>query len=300
MDTIRSFEQEALECLTALYEPSEAREIARQLLEEVRGCTRTQLLLLSKDTLLSPAECARLERMLHDLSAGTPLQYVLGYAYFAGHRLTVAPGVLIPRPETEELIELILQHPESRASKRLLDVGTGSGCIAYALTAALPEVKQSVALEVSSEAAPIAEANFEALRKATGREVYLWKHDLFALLEEQTPPTPPLDLIVSNPPYIHPEEAEEMTPQVLLHEPHLALFAPEASPIAYYIALTELVAQGYLRSGGNLWVELNPLYATATEEAMLERIGRRHAKTELIHDLSGKVRFLHLTYCPAE
>ena len=168
MDTIRSFEQEALECLTALYEPSEAREIARQLLEEVRGCTRTQLLLLSKDTLLSPAECARLERMLHDLSAGTPLQYVLGYAYFAGHRLTVAPGVLIPRPETEELIELILQHPESRASQRLLDVGTGSGCIAYALTAALPKVSQSVALEVSSEAAPIAEANFEALRKATG------------------------------------------------------------------------------------------------------------------------------------
>ena len=118
MDTIRSFEQEALECLTALYEPSEAREIARQLLEEIRGCTRTQLLLLSKDTLLSPAECARLERMLHDLSAGTPLQYVLGYAYFAGHRLTVAPGVLIPRPETEELIELILQHPESRASPK--------------------------------------------------------------------------------------------------------------------------------------------------------------------------------------
>ena len=105
-----------------------------------------------------------------------------------------APGVLIPRPETEELIELILQHPESRASQRLLDVGTGSGCIAYALTAALPKVSQSVALEVSSEAAPIAEANFEALRKATGREVYLWKHDLFALLEEHTPPTPPLDL----------------------------------------------------------------------------------------------------------
>jgi len=80
----------------------------------------------------------------------------------------------------------------------------------------------------------------------------------------------------------------------------LALFAPEASPIAYYIALAELVAQGYLRSGGNLWVELNPLYAMATEEAMLERIGRQHAKTKLIHDLSGKVRFLHLTYCPAK
>ena len=123
MDTIRSFEQAAMECLSALYEPSEGREITRQLLEEVRGCTRTQLLLLSKDTLLSPAECARLERMLHELSAGTPLQYVLGYTYFAGHRLTVAPGVLIPRPETEELIELILQHPESRTMHRLLGCG---------------------------------------------------------------------------------------------------------------------------------------------------------------------------------
>ena len=298
MDTIRSFEQAAMECLTALYEPSESREIARQLIEEVRGCTRTQLLLLSKDTLLSPVECARLERMLHELSVGTPLQYVLGYTYFAGHRLTVASGVLIPRPETEELVELILQHPESRSVHRLLDVGTGSGCIAYALTAGLPEVSESVALEVSSEAALIASANFESLRQATGREVYLWKHDLFTLLDEHTPPSTPLDLIVSNPPYIHPEEAEGMTPQVILHEPHLALFAPESSPIAYYVALAELVVQGYLRSPGSLWVELNPIYATATEEAMLERIGRERAKTELIKDLSGKVRFLHLVYCP--
>ena len=176
---------------------SEAREIAPPT---PRGGTRlyphTATALEQRYAFIT-AECARLERMLHDLSAGTPLQYVLGYAYFAGHRLMVAPGVLIPRPETEELIELILQHPESRASQRLLDVGTGSGCITYALTAALPEVSQSVALEVSSEAAPIAEVNFEALRKATGREVYLWKHDLFALLEEHTPPTPPLDLIVS-------------------------------------------------------------------------------------------------------
>lgn len=300
MDTIRSFEQAAMECLTALYEPSESREIARQLVEEVRGCTRTQLLLLSKDTLLSPAECARLERMLRELSVGTPLQYVLGYTYFAGYRLTVAPGVLIPRPETEELVELILQHPECQSVSRLLDVGTGSGCIAYALTAGLSEVTMSVALEVSSEAVPIASANFEALRQDTGREVYLWKHDLFALLEEKTPPSTPLDLIVSNPPYIHPVEAEAMTPQVLLHEPHLALFAPEATPIIYYMALAELVVQGYLRPHGHLWVELNPLYANATEEAMLEHIGRDRAKTELLQDMSGKVRFLHLTYCPEE
>ena len=107
---------------------------------------------------------------------------------------------------------------------------------------------------------------------------------------------PAFDLIVSNPPYIHPDEAMEMTPQVLLHEPHLALFAPEASPIAYYLALGALIQQGYLSSGGSLWVELNPLYAHETQEALHKILGPEHCSTELIGDLSGKERFLHLVY----
>lgn len=296
VDTIRSFEHIAQEHLSKLYDLSESREITRQLLEEVLDCSRTHLLLLDKDTLLSPLEAGRLERMLHELSEGSPLQYTLGYALFAGQRIQVAPGVLIPRPETEELIELILQHPESQASQRLLDVGTGSGCIAHALTALLPEVSESFAIEVSSEAIPIAQRNFDTLREETGRLVTLWKKDLFALVEEHTPPSIPFDLIVSNPPYIHPDEAMEMTPQVLLHEPHLALFAPEASPIAYYLALGALIQQGYLSSGGSLWVELNPLYAHETEEALHKILGPEHCSTQLIDDLSGKERFLHLVY----
>lgn len=297
MSTIRSFEQRGLAVLSPLYEPSEAHEILRQLLEEALGCTRTQLLLADKDTtLLASDKLIRLDRELAQLAEGTPLQYVLQRAYFFGYELYVAPGVLIPRPETEELVELILGDVDSAGVLRLLDVGTGSGCIAYALGASLPNLEQLIALEVSSQAIPIAARNFETLERETGRSVYLWKKDLFELVEDHTPPTQPFDLLVSNPPYIHPEESEAMTPQVLLHEPHLALFAPETAPTLYYRALAELVGQGYLRSGGKLWVELNPLYAELTRSEMLSIIGVGRASAELIRDLSGRERFLKLTY----
>ena len=127
----------------------------------------------------------------------------------------------------------------------------------------------------------------------------LWKKDLFELVEEVTPPTPAFDLIVSNPPYIAPEEADSMAPGVLLFEPHLALFAPEESPIAYYQAIGELLSQGYLAPGGHLWLELNPIYAEATKEAFYLRLGQESIHAELIEDLSGKLRFLHLIYLPA-
>lgn len=298
MNTIRSFEQEARRLLEAIYPSSEAQEIVRQLLEEVLSCSRTRLLLLDKDTLLSPIQQERLRGYLLELEQGRPLQYILGYTFFAGARLQVSEGVLIPRPETEELISLILSSPGGRSHKRLLDIGTGSGCIAYALTANLEAPEAAFAIEVSSAAIPIASTNFEELHRLTGRQVTLWKKDLFELVEEATPPSTPFDLIVSNPPYIHPKEAEEMTPGVLLFEPHLALFAPEQAPIAYYIAIGELLRQGYLAPGGELWLELNPLYAEATRQALLERLPEGQAQAELISDLSGKVRFLHLTYLP--
>jgi len=160
----------------------------------------------------------------------------------------------------------------------------------------LPQLDQAIALEVSSQAIPIAQENFRQLYEQSGREVYLWHEDLFTLVEAHTPPPTPLDLIVSNPPYIHPSEAEDMTAHVLLYEPHLALFAPEESPLAYYTAIGQLVRQGYLRPGGSLWLELNPLYAEQTRTALLHIIGSEQAETELIKDMSGKNRFLHLTY----
>ena len=294
METIRQVEEATILRLAPEYEPAEAREIARRLIEDLRGLRRTDLLLLTgKDTLLSPEEITKLEAALSRLEAAEPLQYVLGSATFLDEELY---GVLIPRPETEELARLILQHTEASSWRRLLDVGTGSGCLAWALAKHLPQLDQAIALEVSSQAISIAQENFRRLYEQSGREVYLWHEDLFALVEAHTPPPTPLDLIVSNPPYIHPSEAEDMTAHVLLYEPHLALFAPEESPLAYYTAIGQLVRQGYLRPGGSLWLELNPLYAEQTRTALLYIIGSEQAEAELIKDMSGKNRFLHLTY----
>ena len=291
MDTIHAYYTAAAEVLSPLYERSEAREIARRLLEDALGYSRSQLLVADKDTLLPPHCRERLSQQLQALGSGRPLQYVLGYAPFLQHSLYVAPGVLIPRPETEEA---------ARAGYRsFVDIGTGSGCIAYALAAGLPELEGAYALELSEEALQVAARNFDALRASTGRSVQLYRDDLFRLVESAEGALPRgLDLIVSNPPYIHPEEAAAMSPQVLEHEPHLALFAPETSPIAYYLALARLVQQGYLRPGGSLWVELNPRYAEETLEAMRRIVGPEACTAELLSDLSGKLRFVHLRYSP--
>lgn len=298
--TIQQFEQEIRQGLTELYTPSEIREITYQLLEEVLRCNRTQLLLLGKDRELSTIELTTLRAFQAKLATGLPLQYLLGYVYFAGHRIQIREGALIPRPETEELVGLIGSDPASRGFRRLLDIGTGSGCIAYALTANLPVATESFAIEVSSAAIPIAEANFEVLAEQSGRRVQLWKKDLFELVSEATPPAEPFDLIVSNPPYIHPDEAEEMAPNVLLFEPHLALFAPESAPIAYYVGIGRLVQQGYLAPNGHLWLELNPRYAEETRTALLQLFDQGEVRATLIPDLSGKQRFLHLIYRPSD
>lgn len=299
MDTIHAYYTAAAEVLSPLYERSEAREIARRLLEDALGYSRSQLLVADKDTLLPPHCRERLSQQLQALGSGRPLQYVLGYAPFLQHSLYVAPGVLIPRPETEELVELVLEEAARAGYRSFVDIGTGSGCIAYALAAGLPELEGAYALELSEEALQVAARNFDTLRATTGRSVQLYREDLFRLVESGEGALPRgLDLIVSNPPYIHPEEAAAMSPQVLEHEPHLALFAPETSPIAYYLALARLVQQGYLCPGGSLWVELNPRYAEETLEAMRRIVGPEACTAELLRDLSGKLRFVHLHYSP--
>ena len=152
MDTIHAYYTAAAEVLSPLYEHSEAREIARRLLEDALGYSRSQLLVADKDTLLPPHCRERLSQQLQALGSGRPLQYVLGYAPFLQHSLFVAPGVLIPRPETEELVELVLEEASKAGYRSFVDIGTGSGCIAYALAAGLPELQAAYAVELSEEA----------------------------------------------------------------------------------------------------------------------------------------------------
>lgn len=293
--TIAQYYHRAAHLLSALYEPTEVRLLARQLLGEVLRRSDTAVLMLEADMLLTGDDVVRLEALLARLSAGEPLQYVLGYAHFYGQRISVASGVLIPRPETEELVELIIAETPPTAEARplsLLDVGTGSGCIPCALASHFGVRLRAEAWDISSEALVIASANFETFAASAHASLMARQQDLFAAPAVSRAG---FDLIVSNPPYIHPSEAEEMSRSVLDYEPSLALFAPEANPIAYYEAVAALVPLGYLAPEGRIYVEINPLYAADTLERMTSIVGERLASARLAGDLSGKQRFVVIT-----
>ncbi|MDO4692489.1 MAG: HemK/PrmC family methyltransferase [Porphyromonadaceae bacterium] len=290
MTTIREFRLSAIRRLEPLYELGEAQAIVRILLEDCLQISHTSLLMIDKDTLLSAQSLATLEAQLDRLVEREPLQYVLGYTHFYGARIKVASGVLIPRPETEELVELIISREEGQERWRVLDVGTGSACIPCALASAWGRRLVADCMEYSGEALPTARRNLEDCEQTTGAELRLMPRDLFTCHSDM--PESPYDLIVSNPPYIHPEEAEQMTSQVLGYEPSTALFAPEHNPIIYYEEIARLASSGWLALGGRLYMELNPLYADQTRDSISEILGTRLERIELLSDLSGKKRFL--------
>lgn len=279
--------------LTPLYDIGEVRAIKSQLLEEMLGCSRSQLLMLDKDTLLSSEQEKRVSMALIRLCDGLPLQYVLGHAPFLEFDLQVAPGVLIPRPETEELVLLALDSLRggAKARPRVLDIGTGSGCIAYSIAASIDA--EVFALELSPEAAVIAESNFSQLYQSSGRSIQLLMADVLRLCHEECT-VPAYDVIISNPPYIHPQEAKQMTEQVLGHEPSIALFAPEHDPTIFYKALAYLAKNGWLAPQGELWAEINPIFAEQTLREMIAILEGRHHTASLLRDMSGKERFIHL------
>lgn len=293
MMTIREFESTARSRLGTLYDLDEARAIVRLLLEECLSIDHTRLLTIDKDTLLSNDDAARLDHWMSELTHAKPLQYILGYAHFFGQKIAVAPGVLIPRPETEELVELIRLREVPTAPLRLLDVGTGSGCIVCALASLLGKRLSADAMEYSSQAQSIAERNLEVYSHTTGANLCLLSANLFTCLDME-PPQEAYDIIVSNPPYIHPDEAEQMSPQVLDYEPSSALFASRDNPIIYYEAIARLADRGWLAPEGRIYLELNPLYAEATRDRVQEILGSRVSEVELVSDLSGKQRLLYI------
>ena len=214
------------------------------------------------------------------LESGEPVQYIIGVADFAGRQFQVAPGVLIPRPETAELCEWIISSEKRDKKCRLLDIGTGSGCIAITLAAALPQA-QVTAWDISDDALRIAQGNAKAL----GANVAFEKRDILktSLSTSQT-----WDVIVSNPPYIKPKERNGMERNVLDYEPHLALFAPEQNPIIFYQRIGDYAWQS-LNNEGLLFFELNPLTADDVE-SYLSNLG--FSDIEIRQDQFGKQRFL--------
>ena len=277
------------------YDDGEARAIARILIEELFGLSYADIVCGATEQ-LSADDTLRLDTAVRRIELGEPLQHVLGYADFCGNRFSVNGSVLIPRPETEWLVDegakLMdgciasdeTQHKAPHSPKRILDIGTGSGCIAISLKLRLGDAYVE-AWDISEEALRTAESNAQALKA----EVTFRKRDALKAEEEgcseeeclqggalvSSAPTEqamdyeasttaaPWDLIVSNPPYICDSERSAMDDNVLLHEPHTALFVPDDDPLRFYRAIARY-ALLTLNPGGTLLFECNTRYAEAT------------------------------------
>ncbi len=249
--------------LAPLYGAGEARAIVRMVAEDEFGLSLTDIY-MDKVSQLSADERAKFEEIITRIANYEPVQYVLGHAYFCGHKFSVAPGVLIPRPETEMLIPLT-GSGHNDASFSILDIGTGSGCIAISSALEFPEARVT-AWDISDIAISIARQNATSL----GADINIVKQDAL------NPPTDIAlwDTIVSNPPYICMNEQKDMSRNILDYEPATALFVPDNDPLLFYRAIA-LYATRALKSNGRLLFEINPLYVDDMA-AMLTAMGYTH------------------------
>ena len=269
--------------LTSYYDIQEARGIVRLLLSDLYGMSLTDICVGALDR-LTEEQTQQIEDAMLRLEKGEPVQYVTGKAHFCDRTFLVSPSVLIPRPETELLCQLIADNDQAVTGNgeiRVLDMGTGSGCIA--ITLALSMQNASVeAWDVSAEALNMAKSNAESL----GASVSFEQIDILGLDENNVERC--YDIIVSNPPYICNKEAAQMEHNVLDFEPHLALFVPDESPLLFYSAIARF-ARLALKVGGALYFEINPLYADALC-SMLSSLG--FANVTIHVDQFGKQRFI--------
>ena len=274
--------------LLPLYDEREAKAVVRTLLEERFNLTLTDLYTDGLDRLTNE-EKVRMETLIERLEAGEPVQYVVGKARFCGRDYMVAPGVLIPRPETEMLCKEVisaynkpycaLQPPEPL---RVLDIGTGSGCIAVTLALDLWNCTVT-AWDISGDALIIARENAHRLQAHVNLELQ------DALNPDETALNAlPFDIIVSNPPYICDRESKDMAKHVLAHEPHTALFVPDDDPLLFYRSIAHY-GLSHLKPSGMLAFEINPIYAEETCK-MLEHMG--YEQIEIKEDQYGKERIV--------
>lgn len=259
--------------LTPLYGEREARSIALVAAAELSGLSASALLTDPG----APLEIAQLDELLGQLAAGRPVQYVVGRTEFCGRTFAVREGVLIPRPETEELATWVAQAETEARS--LLDVGTGSGCIAATLALALPGAKVYAA-DISDTALTIAAENCRTL----GAGVTLRRADALSDLAEVF--AGPFDVIISNPPYVPQSDLAAMHVNVREYEPHEALLVPDDDPLRFYRAIAR-AGRRMLRPGGRLYFEIYERFA----DAMRRMLGEEgYTDTEVREDINGKPR----------
>jgi release factor glutamine methyltransferase len=281
MKTVNDVYFKFKENLTTLYSVAEADAITSLVLTELTGYSKAYLKAFI-DTEITFDQNEKLEALLTDLQTGRPVQYILGYTDFYGLRFLVNESVLIPRPETEELVEWILLTVNKDGSNNLLDIGTGSGCIPITLKTQMPEI-DFFAVDISRDALNTAKRNAE-LNNVDITFVEADALDLkVPLIAGQT-----FTVIVSNPPYVTMTDKKQMHRNVVEHEPHTALFVPDNDPLLFYDAIARFSADHLVR-GGYLFFEINESYGKETV-AMLADTGFENIV--LRQDMSGKDRMI--------
>jgi len=283
--TFRETEKIYTDNLSLVYDKREAASLAWLSISHVCKIERAEYLNL-KDTEVPTDKNVSLLKILEELITGKPLQYVIGETEFYGLTFKVNPSVLIPRPETEELVEWILS--DLRKSKisieglKIIDIGTGSGCIPISLKKNLPEA-QLYALDISTEALGVSKQN-AAFNQTM---VNFIQADILNLLNEQLTDEK-FGIIVSNPPYVTDSEKQQMLPNVLQHEPHLALFVSDNDPLIFYKAIADFTLK-HSDTNGSLYLEINENLGEETVQ-LLKHMGFKNI--ELRKDLSGKDRMI--------
>ena len=261
--------------MQGLYSSEECRHIARMAAAAWSNTDESRFLIEPNEII----EISDLESRAEELAAGCPIQYILGEAEFCGETFAVRSGVLIPRPETEELVMWAIEKSYGLLSPRILDVCTGSGCIAIALAKAFPSA-MVFAFDISAEAMAVAQKNAECNHANVS---FL----IADILREENPAGESYDIIVSNPPCVRDMEKTMMNRNVLDYEPHLALFVPDDDPLIFYRHIAEFATK-HLKTGGKLYLEINEALGNETA-ALLEKQGYRC----IVHkDSFGKDRMI--------
>jgi release factor glutamine methyltransferase len=265
--------------LAEIHPAEEIESLIFLIFEKLKGYSRTQFL-LAKEEILSLEDQNAIARIVQRLKNHEPIQYILGETEFFGLPFYTIPGVLIPRPETEELVQWIIQENQ-HPGPTILDIGTGSGCIAVSLRKNIPQSKV-LACDISPVCLKTALRN----AKQNQTEVSVFKYDIL----NNSPETkfPELEIIVSNPPYVLETEKKLMQKNVLDYEPELALFVSDNEPLLFYNCMADF-AQIHLKNGGRIYFEINEAFGEECSE-MLQKKG--FSEIKLKRDIHGKNRMI--------
>jgi release factor glutamine methyltransferase len=270
------FFRQSVEKLEKAYGKQEAQSLSFLLLENLFSLSRSEILTGKK---INEEKISLLNNYTERLLKFEPIQYILGSTEFYGYSFEVNPSVLIPRPETEELVHLIISENKKKSPLSILDIGTGSGCIAISLKKELPQALV-YAVDISEEALVTAKKN----AVLNNVEISFLHKDI--LLPETI--IPETNILVSNPPYVMQGEKKLMKANVLEHEPHLALFVEENNPLIFYKAIAEKAKKSLL-PGGKIYFEINEQFGKETAE-VLTKAGFKEVR--ILKDLHDKDRMV--------